>query len=80
MASDGRGAGAGGGVARRARGGGVAIRERASSGVAAPVGLRGGGAGGGATGTVGMPGMLGRITPGIGMFAAGTPISVRPIG
>ena len=24
--------------------------------------------------------MLGRMTPGIGMFAAGTPISVRPTG
>ena len=29
---------------------------------------------------LGMLGMLGRMTPGIGMFAAGTPISVRPIG
>jgi hypothetical protein len=27
-----------------------------------------------------MLGMLGRMTPGIGMFAAGTPINVRPTG
>ena len=67
----------GGGVGMRWRGGGVAMRARASSGAAGPVGCRGGGATGGA---VGMPGMLGRMTPGIGMLAAGTPISVRPIG
>jgi len=58
------------------------MRERVSSGTAAPVGWRGGGAGGGTgeDGMLGMLGMLGRMTPGIGTFAAGTPISVRPIG
>jgi hypothetical protein len=66
----------------RWRGGGVGMRERVSSGTAAPVGWRGGGAGGGTgeDGMLGMLGMLGRMTPGIGTFAAGTPISVRPIG
>jgi hypothetical protein len=48
------------------------------------VGARGAGAGGGAIGGPdgidGIEGMLGRITPGIGMLAAGTPISVRPTG
>ena len=78
---DGRGGGAGGGgVAMRCRGGGVGIRDRVSIGAAGPVGWRGAGAGGGAEPTDGMLGMLGRMTPGIGMFAAGTPISVRPIG
>ncbi len=76
--------GAGGGVGTRWRGGGVGMRERVSSGIAGPVGCRGGGAAGGtacgADGMLGMLGMLGRMTPGIGMFAAGTPISVRPTG
>ena len=34
-------------------------------------------------GALGMPGafgMLGRMTPGMGMLAAGTPINVRPMG
>ena len=77
------GGGAGGGVARRGRGGGVATRERESSVGAGPVGCRGGADGGvigGPDGIDGMLGMLGRMTPGIGMFAAGTPINVRPTG
>ena len=79
-----RGGGAGGGVTVRGRaGGGVAMRARVSRGTAGPVGCRGGAAGGaigGPDGMAGMLGMLGRMTPGIGMFAAGTPISVRPTG
>ena len=76
------GGGAGGGVTSRWRGGGVARRARVSIGAAGPVGCRGGGAAGGGAcdGIAGMLGMLGRMTPGIGMFAAGTPISVRPTG
>ena len=68
-----------------ARGGGVRTLARDSSAGAGALGARGGGAGGGGAGTAGTHarhagplGMLGRITPGIGMLAAGTPISVRP--
>jgi len=70
------GRGGGGGVSMRCRGGGVATRARASRGTAGPVGAWRGGA----EGTAGIDGMDGRITPGIGMFAAGTPINVRPTG
>ena len=71
-------------MTRRWRGGGVATRARMSSGAAGPVGWRGGGAAGGAIGAPdgidGIEGIDGRMTPGIGMLAAGTPINVRPTG